>query len=98
MDTTLRDGEQTSGVSFTSSEKLSITQLLLKELLVPRVEVASARVSEGEHEAVKQICQWASENGYIDCIEIPLHPRTLLSRLRLARVGIESPTRSEISI
>lgn len=70
MDTTLRDGEQTSGVSFTSSEKLSITQLLLKELLVPRVEVASARVSEGEHEAVKQICQWASENGYIDCIEI----------------------------
>ena len=45
MDTTLRDGEQTSGVSFAAHEKLSIAQALL-DLGVNRLEIASARVSE----------------------------------------------------
>ena len=45
LDTTLRDGEQTSGVSFSPSEKLSIARNILHELRVPRIEVASARVS-----------------------------------------------------
>jgi len=70
MDTTLRDGEQTSGVSYSISEKLTITQLLLEELNVDRVEIASARVSEGEFEAVKTILKWAGENGYTDRIEV----------------------------
>jgi len=70
MDTTLRDGEQTSGVSFSISEKLTITQLLLEELHVDRVEIASARVSEGEFQAVKSILTWAEENGYTDRIEV----------------------------
>jgi D-citramalate synthase len=70
MDTTLRDGEQTSGVSFSISEKLTITQLLLEELNVDRVEIASARVSEGEFEAVKGILTWAAANGYTDRIEV----------------------------
>ncbi|MEH6306847.1 alpha-isopropylmalate synthase regulatory domain-containing protein [Olivibacter sp. CPCC 100613] len=70
MDTTLRDGEQTSGVSFSISEKLTIAQLLLEELLVDRVEIASARVSEGEFEAVKAITSWAQNNGYLHAIEI----------------------------
>lgn len=70
MDTTLRDGEQTSGVSFSISEKLTITQLLLEELHVDRVEIASARVSEGEFKAVKAIANWAKENGYLQAIEI----------------------------
>ena len=48
MDTTLRDGEQTSGVSFAAQEKLSIARLLLEELKVDRIEIASARVSDGE--------------------------------------------------
>ena len=48
MDTTLRDGEQTSGVSFSASEKLTIAQLLLTELKVDRIEIASARVSDGD--------------------------------------------------
>jgi len=70
MDTTLRDGEQTSGVSFSISEKLTITQLLLEELNVDRVEIASARVSEGEFQAVRSILAWAEENGYSDRIEV----------------------------
>src|ERR1700749_2219218 len=70
MDTTLRDGEQTSGVSFSAAEKLTIAQLLLEELNVDRVEIASARVSEGEFQAVKTILDWAQINGYADRIEV----------------------------
>jgi D-citramalate synthase len=70
MDTTLRDGEQTSGVSFSASEKLTIAQLLLEELHVDRVEIASARVSDGEFQAVKTIMDWASQNGYTNRIEV----------------------------
>jgi D-citramalate synthase len=70
MDTTLRDGEQTSGVSFSISEKLTISQLLIEELLVDRVEVASARVSDGEFQAVKAITSWAAANGHINRIEV----------------------------
>jgi (R)-citramalate synthase len=70
MDTTLRDGEQTSGVSFTANEKLSIAKLLLEELKVDRIEVASARVSEGEFQGVKNIVSWADQAGYIDKVEV----------------------------
>jgi D-citramalate synthase len=70
MDTTLRDGEQTSGVSFTDEEKLSIAKLLLDDLRVDRVEVASARVSEGEFEAVRKISDWAERHHHIDKIEV----------------------------
>lgn len=70
MDTTLRDGEQTSGVSFSAQEKLDIARLLLAKLNVNRIEVASARVSNGEFDAVKQISQWAAEHGYIDRVEV----------------------------
>jgi D-citramalate synthase len=70
MDTTLRDGEQTSGVSFSVSEKLTLAKLLLEELKVDRIEVASARVSDGELLAVKQITQWTKENSFIDKVEV----------------------------
>ncbi|MHA4737429.1 alpha-isopropylmalate synthase regulatory domain-containing protein [Dyadobacter sp. MSC1_007] len=70
MDTTLRDGEQTSGVSFSASEKLTIAQILLQEVKVDRIEIASARVSEGEFQAVKKITDWAKGNGFLDKIEV----------------------------
>ena len=70
MDTTLRDGEQTRGVSFTPDEKINIAKALLQKLGVDRIEVASARVSEGEKAAVTTINRWAKESGFGDRVEI----------------------------
>ena len=70
MDTTLRDGEQTSGVSFVPHEKLQIAKKLLRDVGVDRIEVASARVSEGERKAITQICEWAGSKGYLERVEV----------------------------
>ncbi len=70
MDSTLRDGEQTSGVSFLPHEKLMIARMLLRELNVDRIEVASARVSEGEKEAVKMICRYARQIDALERVEV----------------------------
>lgn len=70
MDTTLRDGEQTQNVSFSAGEKLNIAQALLESLKVDRIEVASARVSDGEKEAVRSINEWAVQHGYLERIEV----------------------------
>ncbi|MGQ8336786.1 alpha-isopropylmalate synthase regulatory domain-containing protein [Sunxiuqinia sp. A32] len=70
MDTTLRDGEQTSGVSFTDTEKLSVAKVLLENVKVDRIEIASARVSEGEFNAARRIMDWANNNGHLNKIEI----------------------------
>lgn len=70
LDTTLRDGEQTPGVSFSPQEKLDISRLLLTRLHVDRLELASARVSEGEELAVREIIRWAEPHGFLDQLEI----------------------------
>jgi (R)-citramalate synthase len=70
MDTTLRDGEQTQGVSYSPLEKLHVAKLLLKDLRVDRIEVASARVSSGEFEAIRQITEWARHNNLHRKIEV----------------------------
>ncbi|MCK5701455.1 MAG: 2-isopropylmalate synthase, partial [Cyclobacteriaceae bacterium] len=70
MDTTLRDGEQTSGVSFTEKEKLNIAKLLLEDLKIDRIEVASARVSEGEFKGATSIFGWAKDNGFLEQVEV----------------------------
>ena len=70
MDSTLRDGEQTSGVSFLPHEKLIISRMLLSDLNVDRIEVASARVSEGEKDAVKMICRYAARIDKLERVEV----------------------------
>ena len=70
MDCTLRDGEQTSGVSFLPHAKLMIARTLLKDVNVDRIEVASARVSEGEKDAVKMICRYAKQIGKAESVEV----------------------------
>ncbi|MDD6392674.1 MAG: alpha-isopropylmalate synthase regulatory domain-containing protein [Prevotella sp.] len=70
MDSTLRDGEQTNGVSFLPHEKLMIARMLLRDINIDRIEVASARVSEGEKDAVRMICRYAESNGMRDRVEV----------------------------
>ncbi|MFK7865027.1 MAG: alpha-isopropylmalate synthase regulatory domain-containing protein [Pseudohongiellaceae bacterium] len=70
LDTTLRDGEQTQGVSFSANEKVNIARALLQSLQVDRIEVASACVSEGEQKAVAKITEWATEAGFVDRVEV----------------------------
>lgn len=70
MDTTLRDGEQTPGVSFTKTEKHNIAKILLRDVKVDRIEVASARVSKGELEAVKLMSEWCASKGCLDKMEV----------------------------
>ncbi|WP_319229085.1 alpha-isopropylmalate synthase regulatory domain-containing protein [Draconibacterium orientale] len=70
MDTTLRDGEQTSGVSFSDGEKLSVAKVLLEDVKVDRIEIASARVSEGEFKGTQKVMQWAAQKGHLDKIEV----------------------------
>jgi len=70
LDTTLRDGEQTQGVSFSPDEKVNIAKALLELVRVDRIEVASARVSEGELAAVTRIIDWARQRGCDDRVEV----------------------------
>ena len=70
MDVTLRDGEQTQGVSFSQAEKVSIAKALLHSLKVDRIEVASAGVSEGEREALARITEWAEAEGCRERVEV----------------------------
>jgi 2-isopropylmalate synthase len=57
FDTTLRDGEQTPGVSFTPEEKLEIA-IQLDKLGVDVIEAGFPRSSEGEQKAIKEIANY----------------------------------------
>lgn len=70
MDTTLRDGEQMQDGSYAPEEKLSIARMLLEDVRADRVEVANARVSRGEEQAVARIMQWAASHGYAGRVEV----------------------------
>jgi D-citramalate synthase len=70
MDTTLRDGEQTPGVSYTPTEKQNLAKILLTKLKVDRIEVGSARVSNGEKAGAAGIVEWAAQKGMEERIEI----------------------------
>ncbi|MFA9436895.1 MAG: homoaconitate hydratase, partial [Candidatus Bathyarchaeota archaeon] len=54
FDTTLRDGEQMPGVTYTIDEKVKIARQL-DELRVPKIEAGFPITSRGETEAVKRI-------------------------------------------
>ncbi len=70
MDTTLRDGEQTPDVAYTPAEKLQLARLLLVEVGVDRIEIASTRVSHGEREAARLVSDWARTARMLPRVEI----------------------------
>ena len=70
MDTTLRDGEQMKGVSYSPQEKLTIAKILLEDVKVDRIEIASAKVSKGEEQSVAEIIDWAKKANCVEKIEI----------------------------
>jgi D-citramalate synthase len=70
MDTTLRDGEQTPDVSYVPAEKLQLARLLLTEVGVDRIEIASTRVSEGEREAASLVVDWARKKRMLPRVEM----------------------------
>ena len=70
MDTTLRDGEQTPNVSYTPTEKLQLARMLLVDLEVDRIEMASTRVSAGERESAQMITKWARKESLIQRVEM----------------------------
>ena len=70
LDTTIRDGEQMDNVSFMTAEKVLLTQMLLEEVKVDRVEITSARTSYVEAITAATILDWASNHGFLERIEI----------------------------
>jgi len=62
MDTTLRDGEQMKGVSYSPQEKLTIAKILLEDVKVDRIEIASAKVSKGEEQSVVEVIDLSSDS------------------------------------
>ncbi len=70
MDTTLRDGEQTPDVAYTPDEKLQLARMLLSDVKVDRIEIASTRVSEGERLGARKVAAWARRQRLLDRVEI----------------------------
>ena len=56
FDTTLRDGEQTPGVTVSPDQKIEIA-MKLDELGVDAIEAGFPVVSPGEVEAIKKLCK-----------------------------------------
>ncbi len=70
LDTTLRDGEQTQGVSFSPAEKTNIAKALIQSVGISRVEITSANVSERDREGVINITNWARKEKHLKKIEV----------------------------
>ena len=64
FDTTLRDGEQTPGISFTHKEKLSIAQAL-NELGIDIIEAGFPVISQGDFEACRDIVKMGLDSEVI---------------------------------
>jgi D-citramalate synthase len=80
LDTTLRDGEQTPGVSLDMEEKLAIARGL-DSLGVQVIEAGSAMTSEGERKSIKAVAASGLD------AEICSYTRALTSDVDAARIA-----------
>ena len=64
FDTTLRDGEQTPGISFTLKEKVSIAQAL-NDLGIDVIEAGFPVISQGDFDACKEIAKLGLDSEVI---------------------------------
>ena len=71
LDTTLRDGEQTPGISLNAVKKLRIATKL-DEIGVNSIEAGSAITSEGERKAIKLITSQGLNAEIVSLIEADL--------------------------
>ncbi|MHA2038267.1 MAG: 2-isopropylmalate synthase, partial [Promethearchaeota archaeon] len=69
FDTTLRDGEQTPGISFTLKEKISIAQSL-NELGVDIIEAGFPVISQGDFDACREISKLGLDSEIIGLARI----------------------------
>jgi len=69
FDTTLRDGEQTPGISFTLKEKISIAQSL-NELGMDVIEAGFPVISQGDFEACKEVAKLGLDSEVIGLARI----------------------------
>ena len=69
FDTTLRDGEQTPGISFTLKEKISIAQSL-NDLGIDVIEAGFPVISQGDFEACKEISKLGLDSEIIGLARI----------------------------
>ncbi|ALL01780.1 Homocitrate synthase [Pyrodictium delaneyi] len=82
LDSTLREGEQTPGVSFTVEQKLEIARLL-DEIGVSMIEAGHPNVAPDVYEAVKRIIGMKRE-GVIRRAEIVAHSRAVKKDIEVA--------------
>ena len=82
LDSTLREGEQTPGVSFTVEQKLEIARML-DEIGVAMIEAGHPSVAPDVYEAVKRIIGLKRE-GVIRRAEIVAHSRAVKSDIDAA--------------
>lgn len=71
-DVTLRDGEQTPGVSFTKEEKMDIARTL-DEIGVEIIEAGFPITSRGEKESIRAVCNMGL-NAKISCLARAVKP------------------------
>ena len=74
LDTTLRDGEQTPGVSFHLDDKVAFARAL-EALGVDMIEAGFAGSSQGDFEAVRAVARTASKSPWLD----PAKPASIMS-------------------